>query len=66
MTLNPRQRGEDFNKLLHLMFVEGNPAGVKCLLSLKGMIENEVRLPLTPVSAETQRQIAEELTNLRF
>ena len=53
----------DFGKLFDLMFVEGNPAGVKCLLHLKGMIENELRLPLTPVSEETQKEIAEELKN---
>jgi 4-hydroxy-tetrahydrodipicolinate synthase len=57
---------KDFDKLLYLMFVEGNPAGVKCLLHLKGMVENEVRLPLTPVSEETRKQISEELNNLRL
>ena len=56
---------KNFNKLLHLMFVEGNPAGVKCLLNLKGMVQNELRLPLTPVSEETHRQIKKELSSLR-
>jgi 4-hydroxy-tetrahydrodipicolinate synthase len=56
----------NYNEMLRLMFVEGNPAGIKCLLNLRGMVENEVRLPLTPVSEETSKQISEELINLRF
>lgn len=50
-----------FNKLFDLMFVDGNPAGVKCLLSLKGFLKNKLRLPLVPVSEETQWQILEEM-----
>ncbi len=52
---------EDFDNLFHLMFVDGNPAGVKCLLNLRGMIANELRLPLVPVSEDTERKIREEL-----
>lgn len=60
--LNARRKMEDdFNTLFHLMFVEGNPSGVKCLLSLKGMIKNRLRLPLVPVSEQTHQQIKEEL-----
>ncbi|RNC66289.1 4-hydroxy-tetrahydrodipicolinate synthase [Proteiniphilum sp. X52] len=51
----------DFGALFHLMFVEGNPAGVKCLLWLKGMIHNNLRLPLVPVSEKTLQQIKREL-----
>lgn len=56
-----RNMNEDFDTLFHLMFVEGNPAGVKCLLYLKGMIKNRLRLPLVPVSEKTLQQIKEEL-----
>lgn len=52
---------DDFNALFHLIFVEGNPAGVKCLLHLKGMVENRLRLPLVPVSEKTQQLIKREL-----
>ncbi|MDD2512851.1 MAG: 4-hydroxy-tetrahydrodipicolinate synthase [Proteiniphilum sp.] len=55
---------EDFNALCHLIFVEGNPSGVKCLLSLRGMVRNVLRLPLVPVSEQTSRQIQEELKRL--
>ncbi|MGL4364169.1 MAG: 4-hydroxy-tetrahydrodipicolinate synthase [Bacteroidales bacterium] len=33
------------------LFEEGNPAGVKAALSVIGMIKNELRLPLVPVSS---------------
>ncbi len=56
-----RKMEEDFNTLFHLIFVEGNPAGVKCLLHLKGMVENRLRLPLVPVSEKTQQLIKGEL-----
>ena len=52
---------EDFNELFHLIFVEGNPAGVKSILHQKGMIENIVRLPLVPVSKKTDLLIKEAL-----
>lgn len=56
-----RKMEDDFNALFHLIFVEGNPAGVKCLLHLKGMVENRLRLPLVPVSEKTQQLIKREL-----
>ena len=52
---------EDFNELFHLIFVEGNPAGVKSILHQKGMIENILRLPLVPVSQKTDLLIKEAL-----
>lgn len=56
-----RKMNADFETLFHLMFVEGNPAGVKCLLYLKGMINNKLRLPLVPVSEKTFQAIKTEL-----
>lgn len=56
-----RKMSSDFDTLFHLMFVEGNPAGVKCLLHLKGMISNKLRLPLVPVSEKTLQEIKKEL-----
>lgn len=44
----------DFYKLL---FVEGNPAGCKAMLSELGLIENVLRLPLVPVSEATHTKI---------
>lgn len=42
-----------------LLFVDGNPAGIKCLLSKMGRMEKRVRLPLVPVRKETEEKITE-------
>lgn len=57
---------EDFNELFHLIFIEGNPAGVKSILSQKGMIENILRLPLVEVSAKTELKIKEALSKAKY
>lgn len=35
------------------LFADGNPAGVKALLAARGVIENVLRLPLVPATADT-------------
>lgn len=50
-----------FDELFRLMFVDGNPAGVKCVLHEMGFIENELRLPLVPVTENTRKLIVEEM-----
>ncbi len=42
---------------LDLLFTEGNPSGVKCVLSELGICENELRLPMMPVSHATHESI---------
>ncbi|MBS1639768.1 MAG: 4-hydroxy-tetrahydrodipicolinate synthase [Bacteroidetes bacterium] len=39
------------------MFAENNPAGVKAFMYEMGLIENVLRLPVTPVSNELQQKI---------
>jgi len=51
-----------FSEMIRLLFVEGNPAGVKCMLHEMGFIENELRLPLVPVSDETAVCIRKEMS----
>lgn len=64
---NAREKMEaDFSDLFHLIFVEGNPAGVKSILSQKGMIINRLRLPLVPVSEKTSLLIKEALSNAKY
>lgn len=46
-----------FNELFNLLFVDGNPAGVKCTLNALGLIENELRLPLVPTRMSTNEKI---------
>jgi 4-hydroxy-tetrahydrodipicolinate synthase len=45
--------------VLDTLFVEGNPAGVKCHLYHLGKMENTVRLPLTTVSESLNSTIKE-------
>ncbi len=44
--------------LIDLLFVDGNPAGVKAVLHQRGIIDNVLRLPLCPVSDDTYSKIA--------
>lgn len=54
---NARAIHHKFNQLFSLLFVDGNPAGVKCLLNAMGFIENELRLPLVPTRITTYEKI---------
>jgi 4-hydroxy-tetrahydrodipicolinate synthase len=49
---------------MDLLFAEGNPAGVKCVLSELGLCENELRLPMTQVSYPTHEKIKAFLNSL--
>lgn len=53
-----------FTDLFSLLFVDGNPAGVKCLLHAMGFIENELRLPLVPTRITTYEKIRRVLDSL--
>lgn len=54
-----------FTELFNLLFVDGNPAGVKCTLNALGLCENELRLPLVPTRLSTNEQIHKLLASLR-
>ena len=45
------------------LFAEGNPAGVKACLKIKGVCEEHVRLPLTCISRTRYNQLKDLLTN---
>lgn len=46
-----------------LLFTENNPAGVKAFLSELGIIENYLRLPVTPLSAPVHEKVKQYLKN---
>lgn len=48
-----------FTDLFNLLFVDGNPAGVKAMLHEMGMIENVLRLPLVPTRLTTMQRISD-------
>ena len=49
------------SELYRLIFVDGNPAGIKCLMELRGMLQNVLRLPLVPATLATRDKIAAQL-----
>lgn len=53
-----------FTELIKLLFVEGNPAGVKSMLAAMGFIENRLRLPLVPTTITTYEKIRRVLDQL--
>ena len=55
-----------FTELFSLLFVDGNPAGVKCLLNAMGYIHNQLRLPLVPTRITTYEKIREVLQKLNI
>ncbi len=44
-------------EIIDNLFVEGNPAGVKAVLSMMGIVKNVLRLPLAPVSDRTYTKL---------
>lgn len=55
-----------FTDLYDLLFVDGNPAGVKALLHEMGYIENVLRLPLVSTRLTTIERISLALRKLRL
>ena len=49
--------------LIHLLFVEGNPSGIKTVLTEMGLIKNVLRLPLVSNTENTQMVIRRALAN---
>ena len=47
-----------YAETIRLLFAEGNPVGIKAVLANKGLISNNLRLPLVPASPELQQQLA--------
>lgn len=55
-----------FSELFNLLFVDGNPAGVKSMMSMMGYIQNKLRLPLVPTRINTYEKIREVLIELNI
>ena len=55
-----------FTELYSLLFVDGNPAGVKALMSEMGLLKNVLRLPRVPTRVTTRQKIAQVLKELKL
>ena len=55
-----------FTEIFKLIFVDGNPAGVKAMLSEMGLIQNVLRLPLIPTRLTTMEKISQIVRDLGY
>lgn len=55
-----------FTDLFSLLFVDGNPAGVKAMLYEMGMVKNILRLPLVPTRISTLQKMSEIMKELKI
>ena len=52
-------------RMNQLIFADGNPAGIKCLMNHMGLCENVLRLPLVKANEKVEVDILEEWKQLR-
>lgn len=55
---------QELNPIIELIFKEGNPTGLKALMSLQHKCENILRLPLVPASTQLKSQLSKSLDGL--
>jgi len=53
-----------FLEMIELLFIEGNPSGVKEMLSIMNICHNYVRLPLVPVSRTVHTRIQKAIEEI--
>ncbi|MBI1289326.1 MAG: 4-hydroxy-tetrahydrodipicolinate synthase [Flavobacteriales bacterium] len=51
--------------IVNLLFAEGNPGGVKCALQALGICEENMRLPLVPVSDKLRQQLTQTVRSVQ-
>lgn len=59
-----RLMNESLKELFRLIFVDGNPSGVKALMNIQRRLENVLRLPLVPAREETCRQLQQAIATI--
>lgn len=52
-------------EVIENLFIEGSPAGIKAALNILGLVQNHVRMPLTPVSRTTYNKLSELIRTLK-
>ena len=63
---NARELQFKLLEAIELLFLEGNPAGVKTFMSIFNLCNNTLRLPLTPVSRTTFARIQKVAEEAQF
>jgi 4-hydroxy-tetrahydrodipicolinate synthase len=59
-----RKEHYDLLPITKMFFEEGNPGGVKVALNVRGIMQENMRLPLMPVSNNLRTRITEETKSL--
>ena len=59
-----RNQHDRLNELFQLIFVDGNPSGIKALLNIQGKVENVLRLPLVTACDDTYSELEQAMTML--
>lgn len=59
-----RVKNEKLMPAYDLLFAENNPAGVKAFLTEMGIIKNNLRLPLVPLSRKFYQQVQEYISKI--
>ena len=59
-----RTLSSQYSEIVRLLFAEGNPAGIKCVLAQTQHIDNVLRLPLVACSKKLQAEIGDALSAL--
>lgn len=62
--VNARKEHYDLLSVTKMFFEEGNPGGVKVAMKVRGIMEENMRLPLVPVSDGLRARITAETKNL--
>lgn len=52
-------------EIIELLFIDGNPAGVKAMLSLMNLCQNNLRLPLVPVNRTIYTRIQKAMEEVK-
>jgi len=55
----------DLLDFFEALFVEGSPSGIKAALNILGLCDNELRLPLVPVTPKTYNMLREIVQKLK-
>lgn len=55
---------EHLHEMMELLFAEGNPTGIKAMLTVLGICENQLRLPLVPASETLLNRVRTAIRNI--
>lgn len=61
-----RQLHYSLLEIIDLLFADGNPAGIKAALEIKGIISNNLRLPMVPVTHDHYLNLSGAIENYKI